>query len=180
MNFESLPLRDIHLPAAISWWPPAPGWWLLALLTVLLSWFVRHFLVRWRARRTARQARVAGYQEARQLLAELRRGLTAQPEKDRARYLVRTWSTWLRRVAMSHYGREKIARLTGSAWLAQLDQPLAPEQPFSRGPGCLPIKERYRPAPPPVDAEVLWTLSERWLQALRAEALREERKNAAL
>ena len=40
-DIESLPLRDIHLPDAVSWWPPAPGWWLvtgllLALVVVIL------------------------------------------------------------------------------------------------------------------------------------------------
>ena len=40
----TLPLRDVHLPAAPGWWPPAPGWWLLvasilaALLLLVMIW----------------------------------------------------------------------------------------------------------------------------------------------
>ena len=45
-----LPLRDIHLPTRVSFWPPAPGWWVLAGLVgggLLATWLLR----RWRARR---------------------------------------------------------------------------------------------------------------------------------
>ncbi len=28
-------LRDITLPTEVSWWPPAPGWWLLAVLLII-------------------------------------------------------------------------------------------------------------------------------------------------
>ena len=27
-------LADIHLPTEISYWPPAPGWWILSILVV--------------------------------------------------------------------------------------------------------------------------------------------------
>ena len=51
-----LPLRDIHLPEPVSWWPPAPGWWLLAGLLILLA--VGALLV-WRWYRRGRLGRSA-------------------------------------------------------------------------------------------------------------------------
>ena len=29
-------LRDIHLPEPVSWWPPALGWWLVAMTVMTL------------------------------------------------------------------------------------------------------------------------------------------------
>jgi len=42
-------LRDIHLPEAVHWWPPAPGWWIVAaLLLALTIWLSRYLQARYR------------------------------------------------------------------------------------------------------------------------------------
>lgn len=33
---QALPLADIHLPNAVSAWPPAIGWWLVAVLIIMM------------------------------------------------------------------------------------------------------------------------------------------------
>ena len=52
MQDPLLKLRDIHQPPAPSLWPPAPGWWVVALIllaaTAIATWFA------WRRRRQRR------------------------------------------------------------------------------------------------------------------------------
>ena len=55
MDPEQIPLRDLHLPEVVSWWPLAPGWWvLIALAAVALIYLLRLYL-RTRARGAARR-----------------------------------------------------------------------------------------------------------------------------
>ena len=115
MNPTDLPLRDIHLPPDIGWWPPALGWWLLLLLVFLSG----VFLLRWWLKRPKQQG-------ARTVSAPL----FALQELDRieAQYqndpmgLIRELSVLLRRIAISLYGRHQVAGLTGSSWLQFLDK----------------------------------------------------------
>ena len=52
-------LRDIHLPAEVSWWPLAWGWWLLiALAGAALVWLIWVLLKRYQSRLYRRQAQV--------------------------------------------------------------------------------------------------------------------------
>ena len=56
---QTLELRDIHLPTEISWWPLAPGWWIVIGL-ILLGIVISIFLYR---RQQARKHYLAAEQE---------------------------------------------------------------------------------------------------------------------
>ena len=114
MDPEQIPLRDLHLPEAIGWWPLAPGWWVLVALALAgLGYLVRLYLRR-RSRAAARRHALARLNE-----------LTADFEQHRdAIAFSSAVSRLLRRTMLAYAPRQEVAGLTGDAWLAWLDRDL--------------------------------------------------------
>lgn len=139
MNLPEGPeLRDIHLPAEPSWWPPAPGWWLLAILLLLaLAWLAWRWL---RLRRAARARRI------------LLREFDAAATRGDAAAQVAALSELLRRAARVH--APQAVSLRGDAWLAFLDGE-DPARPFRDGPGRLLLDGPYRRRVEPEQAAAL-------------------------
>lgn len=147
-----LPLRDIHLPEAVSWWPLAIGWWLLAFLLPLMA-FLLIWLYKYLTRKTA-------IKTAKKILA----GIRQDEKRDNLRKL-RDISILIRRVAISLAPRTEAASLTGSAWLTYLDSSLK-GAPFSQGIGrCLSDASYRKDAPTELDISQLISLCEDWLKA---------------
>lgn len=97
-------LRDIHLPAEPSWWPPAPGWWLLAALVLVLI-----AVAGWAWRR---QRRLRGREQ--QVLDELDQLVRQHRDDDHSDGLLRDLHQLLRRVARQH--DPKATHQRGEAW----------------------------------------------------------------
>ena len=95
-------LAPEHAPLLPRWWPPAPGWWVLA---VLLLATVAGAIIWWRLPRR-RLRRVA--------LRELRRLQSFDADIPQT---ARTVQNLLRRYALASFGPDRVARLSGAAWL---------------------------------------------------------------
>ncbi len=161
-------LRDIHLPDAVGWWPPAPGWWWVAGATgvalALLGWWLR----RQHHRRWQRRWQRYGQQVALQQLERLRQEQLTQPDM-----LVSELSVLLRQVAVLHYPDANCAALAGQGWLRFLDRTLdggaedfAPDA-FSTGVGqCLADAPYRPPGGTAIDTAALLDLAQRWLEGL--------------
>lgn len=158
MNPDLSQLRDIHLPAPISWWPPAPGWWLLAVLAVAI---VLGLVVMVRRRQRDNWRRSALLE-----LAQLRQQYDLQLSAPQA--IVSRLSVLLRRVAISCFPREEVAMLSGDKWLAFLDRSMGEGRPFQSDKGRLLAVVPYVPdASIPADAMFeLFTLCENWITRL--------------
>ncbi|WP_457674869.1 DUF4381 domain-containing protein [Thiolapillus sp.] len=151
-------LKDIHLPPPVSWWPPAPGWWLLALMLVgLVSWGI----IRLRRRRAAPDL----YREA---LAALEKIESDWRSHGNAAHLAADISALLRRVAISRYPGTDVAGMAGEAWLRWLDEQLG-GQDFSKGAGRALLEAGYRPDAELENPEALLALTRRWLERMAKE-----------
>ena len=102
-------IDEIILPEAVSWWPSAPGWQVLALSSgLLLIVQVFRLAKRWwrnRYRREALRQLAQVQHQAGQLLDEV----------------VSTLPYYIKATALQAYPRHDVASLSGNDWLAFLD-----------------------------------------------------------
>jgi hypothetical protein len=104
-------LHDIHLPAPISFWPPAPGYYIIALVLIL---FTVVFFIRFYTRKSREIKRAALEQ-----LSEMEQTYQNGGE---AHQVAAQISVLLKQVALLYYPRETVASLQGDAWLNFLIQ----------------------------------------------------------
>lgn len=130
-----LPLRDLHLPDSVGWWPLAPGWWLLiALLVAGFAWLLSRYIA-YRAHSAAR----------RHALRALDACTRAYVEHGDAVRLGAELSELVRRTMLAYAPRADVAGLTGEEWLAWLDRDLDRSH-FLNGDGRPLIEWPYRSA----------------------------------
>jgi len=111
MDENALPLRDLHLPDALGWWPLAPGWWVVLAITVgVLAYFTWRLYRRWQF-----------YAPRRFALDELARFEAEYLEHRNPAMLGKQLSELLRRGMLAYAPREEVAGLTGEDWLVWLD-----------------------------------------------------------
>ena len=146
MDPETLPLRDVHLPEPIGWWPPAFGWWAILITTVMLV----ALLVWWR-RRTRRLSVVYA--------RELKRIEATHRDHGDGSRLAAELSVLLRRACITAVPRGGGAGLTGTAWLDFLDR-IHGARLFNTAAGRALIEAPYRPSMN-VDAAALLALCAR-------------------
>jgi uncharacterized protein DUF4381 len=95
-------LAPAHPPAAVGWWPPAPGWWAVGVLCVLLM-----ALLVWKLLDPRRLLRRSAMRQLRVI-----RGSDADGPA-----VARATQNLIRRYAVEVFGPERVARLTGEEWL---------------------------------------------------------------
>ena len=156
------PLHDIVAPAPVPWWPAAPGWYAIAALAAaIVAWALWRAYRGWRANAYRRIAL--------RRLASIRAQIAAPAGRPSA---VPALAELLRRAALHVAPRERVAALSGDAWLAFLDAGIGGTA-FRGGTGRLLLTLPYQsPAAiariPRADLDALCVLVGRWLRAHRA------------
>jgi len=155
---QQLPLKDIHLPADITAWPPAPGWWLLAALALLvIALLVRYWLRRQRHPVT-------------EALRQLRQIEQRAADSDSAD-VARACTELVRRTALSLYPRAEVASLTGEPWqhflcLTSVKKPAGEAEVAALHLAVLQPRPEF-------DQQAVFSWLRGWLKAQRSRPVRE-------
>lgn len=137
-------LRPLHLPQDSLWWPPAPGWWLLGILLLLLVWLG----IRWWMKNRIKRVAIKELDQLQQ------QQLTAP---DYASGL----SQLLKRYCLTQFPREEIAGLTGEQWHQFLDQHSPEPHPQL---GTVLAETPYQREGESIDYDALYREAKRWIR----------------
>ena len=148
-------LKDIHLPPPVSFWPPAPGWWILAVLLIPSLFIGGVWLYRRHKKRNPKT-------EALRILKDIQ--ILHQNSQDEVGSL-RNLSKLLRRTALTFYENDAVASLHGSAWLEFLDKTVKTKE-FSQGAGKVLGNEIFQQNVNP-DMNALFPLVKKWISSSR-------------
>jgi hypothetical protein len=149
-------LKEIPLPEPVGYAPQTVGWYLLLALALLVAVLL---IIRWRRNTLRNRYR----SEALHMLHDIEQ--SNRPLSD--------LPTLVKRVALAFAPREKIAELSGAAWLGFLDSTLGSTD-FSDGPGRLlhtvsyATPESVKKKVTPEQRSALLGLIRRWIRRHRA------------
>ena len=144
-------LRDIHASQPVPWWPPAPGWWVLAgILLLVLVWLGRRGMARYRDRKRRRQ-----------MLAWVDHLNSAVDAEREPQVWLATLNRIFKLVALRAFPDRHCAVLAGQEWVDFLVSQI--DKPEAAGPLAALASGPYDPAPH-FDADQLSDLTRLWIR----------------
>ncbi|UTA49360.1 DUF4381 domain-containing protein [Simiduia sp. 21SJ11W-1] len=166
MQTNELPIKDIHLPAEVGGWPPAPGWWLLGLILLLL---IALGFWKYQQRRQVTAARNALLMQAQ---AELARAYSHYQRHNNAQQLAQALNALLRRAALSR-GEPQAIHLTDKAWLTFINSRAQGSGTQCEHMGQMLLVQAYQPGNTLTPEQIAACVEavRRWLQHYLTEAV---------
>ncbi|MFV0478582.1 MAG: DUF4381 domain-containing protein [Parahaliea sp.] len=144
-------LAPLRLPAEVSWWPPAPGWWILAFIVLILIVGI--------ARQAWRRYQQQYY--LRQALTQLEQLRTGSAD---ASSFAAACNRLLKAVAIRSYPSARVASLSGDAWLAFLNNSISKQRSTLFDNNY--TGQLYRPGND-IDEEALYQACRQWIKRHR-------------
>jgi len=153
MNPAVQNLKDIHLPPAISAWQLAPVWITLIILFCICATCIAMHFHKMKLRRVALKTALRTLQNLR---------LSAE---EHPLHVVNEISQLLRRVSLFYFNREKVAGLTGNAWLDFLNQTGHTLKFNDKEISTLLTQSQYQKSQD-IDLHALFELTKHWLMTV--------------